>query len=97
MSATRLHCRIAYDPRGHRGWALVCRRGSPIAEYSFSGVPVVVTVAATGTSDINAFGAQGGASSAGYSHPIAAGGYGAEMDGIVTLAAGESWRSPLVA
>ncbi len=52
--------------------------------YSFSGSPVPVTVSATGTYDIDAFGAQGGAD--GYSH---AGGNGAEEGGSVTLTAGE--------
>nr|WP_321985652.1 Hint domain-containing protein [uncultured Lichenicoccus sp.] len=56
--------------------------------YSFTGVPVFVTVSATGTYDINAFGAQGGVSSAGGS-PSVGGGLGAEEEGSVSLTAGE--------
>ena len=53
--------------------------------YSFSGSPVFITVGATGTYDLDAFGAQGG-NSAGSS---AKGGYGAEEGGSFTLTEGE--------
>jgi glycosyltransferase involved in cell wall biosynthesis len=58
-----------------------------VGTHSFSGSPVPVTVSATGTYDIDAFGAQGGAD--GYSH---AGGNGAEEGGNVTLTAGEKLK-----
>ena len=53
--------------------------------YAFSGQPRFVTVAFSGTYDLNAFGAAGGAS-AKYS---LAGGLGAEADGLFQLTAGE--------
>lgn len=51
--------------------------------YEFSGAPQFVTVAATGTYDIHAFGGQGG-----YSNPFQ-GGLGAEVGGTFTLTMGE--------
>ena len=60
-----------------------------VGTYSFSGSPVFVTVATTGTYDINAFGAQGGASTAGGNYSLSAGGDGAEEGGSITLTAGE--------
>ena len=53
--------------------------------YAFSGQPRFVTVDFSGTYDLNAFGAAGGAS-AKYS---LAGGLGAEADGLFQLTAGE--------
>jgi len=51
--------------------------------YSFTGSIQTVTVATTGTYDITAYGAQGGA---GFH---TSGGYGAEIEGTFTLTAGE--------
>ena len=59
-----------------------------VGTYSFTGMPVFVTVGTTGTYDINAFGAQGGVSS-GRGSPSAGGGLGAEEEGTVSLTAGE--------